>query len=153
MTEIMHYTDSIHYELEQNARLLKKLSLQLFNDLKISLSPDEYVTLDTILINKSICQRDLAKLILKDRANTGRILNSLESKGLIERCADTKNNRLVKKTSVTQKGETELENINHKLKTYMKGTIRKIAPDEVEKVKNVLKKFRLNLEKAVNINI
>lgn len=153
MTEIMHYTDSIHYELGQTARLLKKMSLQLFSDLKISLSLDEFVTLDTVLINKGICQRGLAKIILKDRANTGRILDSLESKGLIERHADIKNNRLVKKTFITQKGKIEHNNINYILKTYMKDTIHKISPKEVEKVKNILKKFRLNLEKTVNINI
>ncbi len=149
----MHYTDSINYELEQTGRLLKKLSQQLFRKLGTDISPDEYVTLDTISINDGICQRDLAKLILKDRANTGRILDSLEMKEFIERYIDTKNNRLVKKTRITEKGIEKLENVNNTLKTYINGTVRKISSDEVEKVKNVIKKFRINLGKSVKINI
>ncbi len=153
MTEIIHFTDSINYELEQTGRLLKKLSRQLFRKLEVELSPDEYVMLDTISINDGICQRDLAKLILKDRANTGRILDNLEAKGLIKRYVDTKNNRLVKKTAITESGTKELNNINNTIKTYINGTVRKISAEEVDKVKNVLKKFRMNLEKAVEINI
>ena len=96
----LHYTDSIHYELEQTSRLMKKLTNQLFEKLGIDLTIDEYSALDTVSVNAGICQRDLAKLILKDRANTGRILNTLEQKGFITRFIDTKNNRLVKKMGI-----------------------------------------------------
>lgn len=153
MTEIIHFTDSINYELEQTERLLKKLYRQLFRKLEVELSPDEYVMLDTISINDGICQRDLAKLVLKDRANTGRILDNLETKGLIKRYVDTKNNRLVKKTAITEFGIKKLNNINNTIKTYINGTVRRISAEEVDKVKNVLKKFRMNLEKTVEINI
>ena len=107
--KLLHYTDSIHYELEQAARLMRILTSQLFKKLDIGLSMDEYAALDTVSINAGICQRDLAKLIIKDRANTGRILNSLEEKGFITRFIDTKNNRLVKKMGVTERGYKELD--------------------------------------------
>ena len=77
MKKELHYTDSIYYELEQTARLMKILTLQLFDKLKLNITPDEYFALDTVSVNAGICQRDLAKLLLKDRANTGRILESL----------------------------------------------------------------------------
>lgn len=150
---ILHYTDSIHYELEQTARLMKILTLQLFDKLQLEINPDEYFALDTISINTSICQRDLAKLLLKDRANTGRILNSLEQKELITRFVDTKNNRLVKKMRITEKGLNEINLINSKIKTYIQNTTSKISPNEVEKVQEILKKFRRNLEETVEINI
>lgn len=155
MTEdkLLHYTDSIHYELEQTARLMKILTLQLFERLEISISPDEYAALDTISINAGICQRDLAKLILKDRANTGRILHFLEEKGYITRFIDTKNNRLVKKMGITEEGLKTLENINKKIKGYLDGMTKRISPKEVDSVQETLKKFRLDLEKAVNMNI
>lgn len=152
-TKLLHYTDSIHYELEQTARLMKILTLQLFEKLNISLSPDEYSALDTVSINAGICQRDLAKLILKDRANTGRILNALEEKGFITRFIDTKNNRLVKKMGVTEKGYKELDEINKTIKTYLDGVTKRIAPEEVERVQTILRAFRLDLEKAVDMNI
>lgn len=151
--KILHYTDSIHYELEQAARLMKILTTQLFYGLKLEITPDEYFALDTVSINAGICQRDLAKLLLKDRANTGRILESLEQKGFITRFIDTKNNRLVKKMGITEKGYNELDLINSKIRTYIENTTGKISPKEVEKVQEVLKKFRKNLEEVVEINI
>ena len=79
--EIQRYTDSLYYELEQTTKFFRVFSLKFFKKLNVNLSPDEYVTIETILCNAGICQRDLAKLILKDRANTGKILDSLEEKG------------------------------------------------------------------------
>ena len=94
---VKHFTDSIYYELEKTARVLRLLGVQMFEKIDAGLGGDEHAALDTISCNPNICQRDLAKLILKDRANTGRILDSLEQKGFITRFIDTKNNRLVKK--------------------------------------------------------
>ena len=123
----LHYTDSIHYELEQTSRLMKKVTTQLFEKLEIGLSIDEYAALDTVSVNAGICQRDLAKLILKDRANTGRILDSLEQKGFITRFIDTKNNRLVKKMGITERGLKELDTINKKVKQYLESVTKKIS--------------------------
>ena len=80
-----HYIESIYYQLEQTARYCRYLGSQIFQKLDMPVSMDEFVTMDTISLNDGMCQRELANLILKDRANTGRILNSLEEKGYIER--------------------------------------------------------------------
>lgn len=149
----LHYTDSIHYELEQTSRLMKKLTNQLFEKLEIGLTIDEYAALDTVSVNAGICQRDLAKLILKDRANTGRILDSLEQKGFITRFIDTKNNRLVKKMGITEKGLRELDTINKKVKQYLESVTKTISDEDIERVQETLKSFRLELEKVVEINI
>lgn len=149
----IHYTDSIHFELEQTARLMKMLTSQLFIKLDIQLSMDEYAALDTIFCHDGICQRDLAKLILKDRANTGRILNSLEEKGLITRYIDTKNNRLVKKMNITDNGLQELKEITAKFNSYLSGVTQKYRAKEINSIKDSLKKFRLDLEQLVNVNI
>lgn len=150
---IGHYTDSIHYELEQTSRLMNMLTNQLFKKLELSITFDEYIALDTVSINAGICQRDLAKLILKDRANTGRILNELEQKGYITRFIDTKNNRLVKKMGITETGLQELNSINNKIKTYLSGVTKRIPPEDVDKVRDILRAFRLELDKIVETNI
>lgn len=150
---IGHYTDSIHYELEQTSRLMNMLTNQLFKKLELSITFDEYIALDTVSINAGICQRDLAKLILKDRANTGRILNELEQKGFITRFIDTKNNRLVKKMGITEAGLQELNSINNKIKTYLSGVTKRIPPEDVDKVRDILRAFRLELDKIVETNI
>ena len=154
MTEtVTHYTDSIHYELEQTSRLMKMLSIQLFSRLGISMSLEEYAALDTVSVNAGICQRDLAKLLLKDRANTGRILNTLEERGFIARFIDTKNNRLVKKLGITEKGLKELNNINNKIKKYLEGLTKRLDPSDVQQVHKVLTAFRVELESLVEMNI
>lgn len=150
---IGHYTDSIHYELEQTSRLMNMLTNQLFKKLELSITFDEYIALDTVSINAGICQRDLAKLILKDRANTGRILNELEQKGFITRFIDTKHNRLVKKMGITETGLQELNSINNKIKTYLSGVTKRIPPEDVDKVRDILRAFRLELDKIVETNI
>lgn len=150
---IGHYTDSIHYELEQTSRLMNMLTNQLFKKLELSITFDEYIALDTVSINAGICQRDLAKLILKDRSNTGRILNELEQKGFITRFIDTKNNRLVKKMGITETGLQELNSINNKIKTYLSGVTKRIPPEDVDKVRDILRAFRLELDKIVETNI
>ena len=147
-----HYTDSINYELEQTSRLMNMLTNQLFKKLELNISLDEYIT-HTVSVNAGICQRDLAKLILKDRANTGRILNELERKGFITRFIDTKNNRLVKKMGITETGLQELDSINNKIKTYLSGVTKKIPPEDIQRVQTVLKEFRFELEKVVETNI
>lgn len=151
--DIGHYTDSIHYELEQTSRMMKMLTNQIFNKLDINVSLDEYIALDTVSVNAGICQRDLAKLILKDRANTGRILNELEQKGFITRFIDTKNNRLVKKMGITESGLQELNSINSKIRTYLGGVTKKIPPEDIQRVQTILKEFRFELEKVVETNI
>ena len=151
--EEIHYTDTIQYELEQTARLMRKLALQIFEKLNMELSVDECTVLDTLSCNPNICQRDLSKLILKDRANTGRLLNSLEEKNLIERNIDTKNNRLVKKLIITPKGALLLKEITNKIKSYMENVTTTIPREEVKKVRDTLKVFRLNLKNIVEIKI
>lgn len=149
----IHYTNTIHYELEKTAKLMRMLTIQLFEKLNIEISLDECCALDTISSNKDICQRDLAKLILKDRANTGRILDVLEEKGFIERFIDTKNNRLVKKMNITKAGKEELNEIVNKIKSYMENVTTTISAEEIRKIRDTLRVFRINLENAVEMKI
>ena len=153
MYKCEHYTDSIYYQLEQTAKYCKYLGMQIFQKLDLPISLDEFVILDILIDNEEICQRDLAKLILKDRANTGRILNELEQKGFITRFIDTKKNRLVKKLGITENGLKELNDINSKIKEYLSGVTKRIPPEDVIRVQAILKEFRLELEKVVETNI
>ena len=138
MPKCLHYTDTLNYEIEQVARLLRLISVRVFEQLEIDVTPDEYVALDTILCNSGICQRDLAKLILKDRANTGRILDSLEEKGLITRFIDTKNNRLVKKMGLTESGVKKIHQINKKIEGFINSSKRRLTDEELENIHSSL---------------
>lgn len=152
---VKHFTDSIYYELEKTARVLKMLGIQVFEKIGSEIAADEHAALDTISCNPDICQRDLAKLILKDRANTGKILNSLEGKGLIQRCIDTKNNRLVKKTKVTPKGEATLADINDKLEDMFneQRILSKISKEDIEKIQASIRSLRMSFEELIDMKI
>jgi len=153
MQKEKHYINSIYYQFELTAKYCKYLGSQLFNKLKCALSLDEVVTLDTLAFYGEMCQRDLAKLILKDRPSTGRILNSLEQKGYIERIAGTKNNRLIRKIILTDDGKTILSEITSKLKEYM-GKIPQIFSEEkIAETKKMMSDFREVLKQEVELNI
>lgn len=151
--KLKHYTDTLNYELEKTARVMRILGIQLMEKLKIDLMLDEYVALDIVSCHQGICQRDLAKLIIKDRANTGRILNSLEEKGLITRFVDTKNNRLVRKMAITEKGYKVLISINKKIENYIAETKRIVSEDELDGLYSSLKKVREKFEEMIEFKI
>lgn len=151
--KLKHYTDTLNYELEKTARVMRILGIQLMEKLKIDLMLDEYVALDIVSCHQGICQRDLAKRIIKDRANTGRILNSLEEKGLITRFVDTKNNRLVRKMAITEKGYKVLISINKKIESYIAETKRIVSEDELDGLYSSLKKVREKLEEMIEFKI
>ena len=148
-----HYIESIYYQLEQTARYCRYLGSQIFQKLDMPVSMDEFVTMDTISLNDGMCQRELAKLILKDRANTGRILNSLEEKGYIERFVDTKNNRLVRKMRLTPEGREITTKFSKVLREYIEKLPKVLSKNDKFEIMESLKRFREGLELEVEMKI
>lgn len=153
MKQEKHYINTLYYQIEQTAKYCRSLGAQLFQKLNLNISVEEFVTLDTLSIHGEICQRDLAKLILKDRPSTGRILNSLEEKELINRIADTKNNRLVRKIVMTDKGKNILKKTTKTLRVYLDKIPRMLSEEKLEEMKKNMREFRESLEKEVEMNI
>lgn len=153
LSEEKHYINTIFYKVEQTAKYCKYLGNQVFQKLNMPLTLDEFSTLDTIKIYGEICQRDLAKLILKDRPSTGRILNTLEERGYITRFVDTKNNRLVRKMSLTAEGEEILTKATKVLRKYVDNLPEFMTQDDIKQLENSIQKFRQSLEKEVEMNI
>ena len=153
MVKEQHYINTLYYQIEQTAKYCRYLGSQLFSKLNMGVSVEELVTLDTIFLHDELCQRDLAKLILKDRPATGRILSALEEKGYIVRNADTKNNRLVRKISITQSGEEILKSVTNVLKKYLEKIPHELSEEKIEEMKNNMREFRAILEKEVEMNI
>ena len=148
-----HFTDTIFYQIELTARYTKMLGMQLFGKLGVSITIEEFSTLDTVLANEGLCQRDLAKLILKDRANTGKLLDSLESKGLIKRELTIKNNRPVKIVTITKKGIDTYNEVYTQLAPHHKNVEEKIINSDLYKLGELLKDLREILEDTIEIDI
>ncbi len=148
-----HYTKSTFYEIELTARYIKRMALNHFNNVKMEASPEEFLALDIILLNPGICQRDLAKELLKDRAGTGRVLLSLEAKGLVERFVTTKGNRLVRNMKVTEKGENVLKEGVLKLQPSIRKTREQFTDEDSKQLKETLRKLRRILAENVKTQI
>lgn len=148
-----HFTDTIFYQIELTARYTKMLGIQLFGKLGVGLTIEEFAALDTILANQELCQRDLAKLILKDRANTGKLLDSLEQKHLVERELAIKNNRPVKIIKITDAGIQIYKETYAKLEPHHNYVKEKIKNTDLAKVGELLKDLRDILEDTIDIDI
>ena len=115
---------------------------------------DEFVVLDLISKNKGICLRDLAKLILKDRANTGRLANSLEEKGLLCINITKRSNRIIKMLSLTDLGKKVFAESINKIEPKINELCDKIFNgDEEEKLISLLTDFREKMTSAMEVKI
>ena len=144
---------SIFYEIELTAKYCKMLGTQVFEHYDVGISAEEFAILDTLLCNPGICQRDLAKIILKDRANTGKIIDNLEKKGFVKRSLAIKNNRPVKLTELTQNGIKKAEEISKKIKPHLALIQDKISGSDLSRMSEMLKEFRTVLSNTIEIQI
>lgn len=151
--ETCHYTESIIYAMEQTVIYFRVKGAQFFNELNLGITIDQFVALDAIYCNDDICQRDLSKLILKDRSNTGRILNILEENGFVKRAIETKGKRLVKKIYITDMGKKIIEENQPKLKSAFSKILDDISQDEFTTLRNTLAKMKDSLSKTTSIQI
>jgi DNA-binding MarR family transcriptional regulator len=151
--EHCHYTESIIHSMEQTVTYFRIKGAQFFNELKIGVTIDQFVALDAIYCNDDICQRDLSKLILKDRSNTGRILNILEQNGFIKREIETKGKRLVKKIYITDKGKKIIEDNHAALHERFANVLEDVSEEEFATLRNILSKLTISLSKTTNIQI
>lgn len=148
-----HFTDSIFYEIELTAKYCTMLGAQVFEKFNTGIPVKEFSTLDTILCNPGICQRDLARLILVDRANTGKILDSLEKKGYIARKLAVKNNRPVKIAELTEAGRKKAESVTALIRPHMEVVRKKIQNSDLIKVTSLLRELRDVLKDTIEIQI
>ena len=148
-----HYTDTIFYQIELTAKYCKLLGQQVFEKFNLGISLEEYAVLDVLTINESLCQRDIAKLILKDRANTGKLLDALSSKGFITRELTVKNNRPVKLVRITESGLKKVNETAEKARPNYNLVKDKINKMNLSSVGDSLKELRTVLKETIEIQI
>ena len=148
-----HFTDTIFYQIELTAKYCKLLGAQVFEQFNVGLSVEEYSILDTLSVMDELCQRDLAKLILKDRANTGKILDCLEKKGLITRKLSIKNNRPVKLIEITEDGKRKVTEATKRIHPHYIAIKERIDNSDIAKVGDLLAELRKILNESLKIQI
>jgi DNA-binding MarR family transcriptional regulator len=148
-----NFTQSIFYEIELTAKYCKLLGAQVFEKFEIDIPIEEFSVLDTLGNYPDICQRDLAKIILKDRANTGKILDSLERKGLVERHLSIKKNRPVKIVRLTEQGELKKKEVTERIRPHILMVRDKIQNSDLGKLRDMLSEFREVLGTTIELKI
>lgn len=151
--ENCHYTESIIYSMEQTVTYFKIKGAQFFNQLNLGVTIDQFGVLDAIYCNNDICQRDLSKIVLRDRSNTGRILNILEKNGFVRREIETKGKRLVKKIYITDNGKKIIEENHEKLRTAFVKVFDNVSEEEFATLRKTLDKLKESLSKTTTIQI
>ena len=148
-----HFTDTIFYQIELTAKYCKLLGQQIFEKFNIGLTLEEYSVLDVLTVNGALCQRDIAKSILKDRANTGKLLDTLAQKGYVTRELTAKNNRPVKMVQITDAGIKKINEVAEKVRPSYNLVKEKINNTDISKVGDLLKKLREILKETIEIQI
>ncbi len=147
------FIDSLYYQIKLTEKCSKMLAKQLEEKLELEISLDELTALGTInMHNGEINQRDLAKILLKDRANTGRMLNNLEKKGYIERIEKTKNKRQSYIINLTNKGTDTLDRLTDVIKPMFDNVHKKMTYD-IDYLKNGLIQIRELMKREIEIHI
>lgn len=151
--EKIHYTEGMLFQVRLTSRYLSLMGTQIFEKLNMPISFEEYLILDIISYNEGICHRDLAKMLLRDRSNLGKIASKLEKLKLIKVKPDFKNNRAVKKIYITEKGKKLCDEIYEKVEPHINFVMSKITNEEQLVVSESLTKFRQILDELVETKI
>ena len=148
-----NYAESPFYQISSTAKYIKKMIMNYFDQIGIDVTSEEFLALNIIYFNPGICQRDLAKELLRDRAGTGRVVSSLESKGLVERSINTKGNHLVRNMKLTPFGEEVLNQAQNKLSSTAEKMIKLFPEEETAELKKLLDKLKKVIAEQVKTNI
>lgn len=152
-TWAMKYEDSLFYLINSCSKYFNMLFEQYFKNLNMGITGTEHLALAVISEHEECSQRDLARIILKDRANTGKLANGLMEKGLIKINLKTKNNRPVKILTITKKGLNLCNKIKDIVQPVVDELHQEIPIKVIEETKSTIKNFRAVVEKIVKINI
>ncbi len=138
----VNYENSLFYQIHVSDKFFRSLFEQFFKEINIGVSAIEHLALLAISSTKDCCQRDLAKIILKDRAGAGKLALILEKKGLINIDVKTKNSRQVRILSLTKKGEEITQKALDLIEPATKRILENVGVELVENTKKTLAKVR-----------
>lgn len=147
------YTESFYYHIGLTARYLKLFASQLFEKLHADISFEDFIVMDLLNSEGAMCQRDLAKFLLKDRGNTGRILQNLEKKTYISINIESKGQRMTKMVYLTDKGFEYLNFISQKLRNVMERIRLQIDGSFEERMVESLKQCQEKIKQLIEIQI
>ncbi len=153
MNKEMKVTDGLFFEIRLTSRYINIMGIQAFEKLNIDISFEEYLIMDILSYNEGICPRDLARMLLRDRSNLGKVINELARKKIIKIKPSIRNNRAVKSLYITNKGLEIRSEIYEKIEPYLKIFDETITDEEQKMLGQYLQKCRKILDDIVETKI
>ena len=147
------YARTFPYLVDKASVYIRLRGSSLLSELEADITLEQFITLDAISANNEVCQRDLAKILLKDRSNVTRIINILENKGLITRETTNKGKRAVKITHLTKKGVAVMNQLADKMKQDLNSLMAEFDSEELLITEKVLKGITEKISQKVKIQI
>ena len=147
------YENSLFYQINSCSRYFHLVFEQLIKQMDMEISAIEYLALNIIIDTKDCCQRDLARIILKDRASAGKLATSLEQKGYIKVEPKTKNNRPVKILTSTKKGIKTHDKVYKAVYPLVKKIENEVSTNVINNTIETLKLLKQMVKKTIKSNI
>lgn len=142
------------YQLDYTSNFNKSFRREFqYQYISKEITADEFAILVAIIINPEVSQSELAKLLFKGKAHVGKILNEMEERELIKRFADTRDNIIIKRNLITDKG-LEIFHYGMKQSQIIKTKMaQEFTSDEIKQFISYLKRFRTVLNSIVDVKL
>ena len=133
--------------------LSRVMALQEYAVQKFEITPEQYLVLSIIMDSGGeLYQRQISEITYKDRPNITRIINILESKGLVKRIEDV-NKRKIYKIAMTEAGVAMRNKIQPTMYKLRAITTNGISDDDLRQTLMILEKMLLNMHDKVSLQI
>lgn len=140
----MNYENFPHYWVNHLGFQLRKELETAFVANGHRVTSEEWALLLILSKHGQLSPRDLSQLTLRDPTTVSRLIDRLEGKGLIERTRTRKDRRIVD-VGITETGRALFAKLADIASRLIDLSLQGIAPQDLERVNQVLKKMSENL--------
>ncbi len=127
--------------MDRTMKAWKKASNQLFKDLGVNITSDQWIILKKLSEESGVTQRELAHSISKDPASVTRILDLLEKENLIVRIKADRRSFTI---DLTKNGMDLVKRVLPEAVKYREKGTEGISENEMEVFRKVLERIRIN---------
>jgi len=135
---------SLGYLVSKASLYFKINILKAFKEQNFSITLEQFGILYTLTLMNGLYQRQLGKMLMKDRPNITRIINILEKNEFVRRESDPNNKRIFK-VCITEKGRDQVEKIRPYMKEIHSRAVVGIPEEQQEFLKEIIGKICENL--------
>ncbi len=141
------------FQFDYTANFIKSFKREFQQIIDKSLNTDEFSILMALHFRPDVTQSDLARFLFKGKAHVGKILNEMESRGLIKRVADTKDNIIIKRNEITSMGQKIIEKGEKQVEELEAAFDSAFTEEETEQFLSYLERFRNALSSLVDVKL